>query len=63
MPNWKKLITSGSNASLASLNVSSAITGSALTISGNSTVNNLTSSGTISGSRLILPVGTDLWAT
>ena len=35
MPNWKKLITSGSNASLASLNVSNAITGSALTISGN----------------------------
>ena len=63
MPNWKKLITSGSNASLASLNVTNAITGSALTISGNSTVSNLTSSGTISGSRLVLPVGTDLWAT
>ena len=38
MPNWKKLITSGSDAALSNLDVTNAVTASALAVSGNISV-------------------------
>jgi len=72
MPNWKKLITSGSDASLNSLNVTETLTvetdtlyvsGSKVGIGTTNPQYTLQVEGIITGSRMVLPVGTNLWAT